>query len=100
MLGADTNKPNCGESKTQRKLVLDEKRDSLMDGNRVKTKKMKTTERFVCFILFLSKQQTCQIMMKNDAGVLLSSFLLQIRANKKEHFFDTIISSHKPKAHM
>ena len=29
-------------------------------------------------------------MIKNDAGVLLSSFILQIRANKKEQFFDTI----------
>ena len=30
-------------------------------------------------------------MMKNDAGVFLSSFLLQIRANKKEQLIDTII---------
>ena len=29
-------------------------------------------------------------MIKNDTGVLLSSFILQIRANKKEQFFDTI----------
>ena len=32
-------------------------------------------------------------MIKNDAGVLLSSFILQIRANKKEQFFDTITSN-------
>ena len=32
-------------------------------------------------------------MMKIDAGVLLSSFLLQIHANKKEKNFDTIISN-------
>ena len=31
--------------------------------------------------------------MKNDTRVLLSTFLLQIRANKKEHIFDTIISN-------
>ena len=32
-------------------------------------------------------------MIKHDAGVLLSSFILQIRANKKEQFFDTITSN-------
>ena len=32
-------------------------------------------------------------MIKNDAGVLFSSFILQIRANKKEQFFDTITSN-------
>ena len=32
-------------------------------------------------------------MIKYDAGVLLSSFILQIRANKKEQFFDTITSN-------
>ena len=30
-------------------------------------------------------------MIKNDARVLLSSFILQICANKKEQFFDTIL---------
>ena len=32
-------------------------------------------------------------MIKNDAGVLLSSFILQIHANEKEQFFDTITSN-------
>ena len=33
-------------------------------------------------------------MIKHDAGVLLSSFILKIRANKKEQFFfDTITSN-------
>ena len=32
-------------------------------------------------------------MIKNDAGVLLSNFILQIRANKKEQFFDTNTSN-------
>ena len=32
-------------------------------------------------------------MIKNDAGVLLSSFILQIRVNKKEQCFATITSN-------
>ena len=32
-------------------------------------------------------------MMKNDARVLLSSFLLQICANEKEQFFESITSN-------
>ena len=32
-------------------------------------------------------------MIKNHAGVLLSSFILKIRANKKEQFFYTITSN-------
>ena len=32
-------------------------------------------------------------MIKNDAGVLLSGFIVQIRANKKEQFFDTNTSN-------
>ena len=32
-------------------------------------------------------------MMKNDTGVLLSSFILQIRVIKREQFFDNITSN-------
>ena len=32
-------------------------------------------------------------MIQNDAGVLLSNFILQIRANKKKQLFDTITSN-------
>ena len=56
-----------------------------MDENRVNNKENKNNSAVLCFI-FLLKYKTYIEMMKNDAGVLLSSFLLQSRANKKEQF--------------
>ena len=45
------------------------------------------------FLKCFSIYKTYVKMMKNDTGVILSSFLLQIHANKEEQFFDAIISN-------
>ena len=73
-------------------MFLDEKRDGLVDENRVNNKENKNNRAVFMLYLFAYNIRPVK-MMKNDAGVLLSSFLLQIRANKKEQFFDTIISN-------
>ena len=43
--------PHCGESKTQRKWFLDEKRDCLVDENRVNNKENKNNR--AVFMLYL-----------------------------------------------
>ena len=69
-------------------MVFDEKRDGLVDENIVNNKENKNNS-FIVLLIY----KTYAIMIKNDAGVLLSSFILQIRANKKEQFFDTFTSN-------
>ena len=64
-----------------------------MDENRVNNKENKINRAVFLLYLFAYNKKTYAKMMKNDAGVLLSSFLLQMRANKKEQFFDTITSN-------
>ena len=64
-----------------------------MDENRVNNKENKNNRAFLMLYLFAYNIKTYAKMIKNDAGVLLSSFILQIRANKKEQFFDTITSN-------
>ena len=44
---------HCGESKTQRKWFLDEKRDGLVDENRVNNKENKNNRAVLCFIFLL-----------------------------------------------
>ena len=44
---------HCGESKTQRKWFLDEKRDGLGDENRVINKENKNNRAVLCFIFLL-----------------------------------------------
>ena len=73
-------------------FFLDETRDGLVDENRVNNKENKNNR--AVFILYLFAYNVKPMNIKNDAGVLLSSqFILQIRTNKKEQFFDTITSN-------
>ena len=44
---------HCGESKTQRKWFLDEKRGGLLDENRVNNKENKNNRAVLCFIFLL-----------------------------------------------
>ena len=44
---------HCGEPKTQRKCFLDEKRDGLVDENRVNNKKNKNNRAVFMFFFFL-----------------------------------------------
>ena len=64
-----------------------------MDENRVNNKENNNNRAVFMLYRFAYNIKPYVKMMKNDAGVLRSSFLLQIRANKKEQFFDTIISN-------
>ena len=64
-----------------------------MDENRVNNKENKNNRAVVMLNGFAYDKKNYVKMMKNDAGVLLSSFLLQIHVNKKEQFFDTIFSN-------
>ena len=43
---------HCGESKTQQKWLLDEKRDGLVDKNRVNNKENKNNRAFFMLYLF------------------------------------------------
>ena len=43
---------HCGESKTQRKWFLDEKRDGLVDENRVNNKENKNNRAVIMLYLF------------------------------------------------
>ena len=64
-----------------------------MDENRVNNKENNDKKAVFMLYLFAYNIKPMPTLKKNDAGVLLSSFILQIRANKKEQFFDTITSN-------
>ena len=65
-----------------------------MDENRENNEENKNNRAvFMLYLFAYNIYKTYAKMIKNNAGVLLSSFILQIRANKKEQFFDTISSN-------
>ena len=64
-----------------------------MDENRVNNKENKNNRGVIMLYLFDYIYKTYAKMIKNEAGVLLSSFILQICSNKKEQFFDIITSN-------